>query len=98
MQQARASLLHLQNAIDQITVAGLFGKRQGCLQAIPLQLCTEFSLPQHNHPGMSIHPCGQGDEVTHIDCHHHLLLREGPDKNGRIRCARQSHVDDKPQL
>jgi len=52
MQQARASLLHLQNAIDQIPVAGLFGKRQGSFEAIPLQRCSEFSLPQHNHPGM----------------------------------------------
>jgi len=35
MQQECSSLLHLQDAIDQITVAGLFGKRQGCFEAIP---------------------------------------------------------------
>ena len=93
MQQALLSLLHLQNAIDQITVASFLGKSQGCVQVLPLLCCTEFSLPQRNHSGMQIHPRGQGDEVTHVHCHHHLVLRESSRKHGRMRCARQPHVD-----
>ena len=72
MQQALPSLLHFQNAIDQITVASFLGKSQGCIQALPLQRCTELSLPQRNHSGMQIHPRGQGDEVTHV---HHSFSR-----------------------
>lgn len=53
--QALPSLLHLQNVIDQIAVANLLGKRQGCFQAIPLQHCAEPSLPQRNYSGMQIH-------------------------------------------
>ena len=94
MQQTLPSLLHLQNAIDQIAVAGFVSKRQGCFQAIPLQNCAEFSLPQRNHSGMQIHPRGQGDEVTHIYRHYHLVLREGSCKHGRIRCACQPQVDN----
>ena len=66
------SLLHLQNAIDQITVASLLGKSQGCVKVLPLLCCTEFSLPRRNHSGMQIHPRGQGDEVTHV---HHSFSR-----------------------
>ena len=62
-------------------------KARAVFQALPLQRCAEFSLPQHNNSGMQIHPRGQGDEVTHIYRHYQLFLREGSRKHGRIRCA-----------
>jgi hypothetical protein len=36
-------------AIDQITVAMLFGKRQGCFQVIPLQHSLISSSPSADH-------------------------------------------------
>ena len=49
MSQRRTRTLRA-DGMHQITVASLFGKRQGCFQTIPLQHFAEFSLSEHNEP------------------------------------------------
>ena len=67
MKQAIAPLLHLQNPIDQISVARLIRKKQCSLQPVPLQLGSEFGFPEGDHTGMQIHISGQRDEVPYVD-------------------------------
>jgi len=92
MQKALPSKLHFQNPIDQISIASLICKSQCSLQPVPLQLCSEFGLPEGDHTQMQIHASGQRDEVPCIDSHHHLIVGEGVGKDGGIVGASKLNV------
>jgi hypothetical protein len=92
MKQATAPMLHLQNPIDQISVACLIRKCQGSLQPIPLQLGPEFGFPERDHTGMQVHASGQRDEVPCVDSYHHLIVGEGVGKHSGIVSASEPNV------
>ncbi len=92
MQKALPFKLHFQNPIDQISIASLICKSQCSLQPVPLQLRSEFGLPEGDHTRMQIHSRGQRDEVPCVDCHHHLIVGEGVGKDGGILGASKPNM------